>query len=643
MASFASPSPPSSPSYAMPRRNWARKCERYCCRIFAYFPLSIVYGLTTWAVWVTWRIGVHSPETPSHYYWTSLLAWLLYAMLNWSYTTAVFTDPGSPIDGPKGGGGGYSSLPTTEQQATPHTSFTVKANGELRYCKKCQTKKPDRAHHCSTCKRCVLKMDHHCPWLAACVGMRNYKPFLLFLVYLSLFCWACFANSGGWCWNQFTNDDYMDSFLPINYIILAVIAGIVGLVITGFTAWHIHLATRNLTTIESLEKTRYLSPLRKSFQHFTASSQRNYVDDPHSRPSIGDQLLEIHANALPGVTRPEEGEDQRAVSPAQQSLHRNWVSLEAARERDRYNDYLDELDSEKLPNAFDLGWRRNLTHVLGPVPYLWALPICNTTGDGWYWEASPAWIDARKRIADERYAQMQRQKARERAAGWGMESPPGSPGAPGVPPSPPVITRTHLTANAHAADPLNQNHSPGSSSPPHPSTAWHNRPLAAAGRNTRFLTTSSGVAAVPREGRRSPNKADQILGRAPGLYSDGGGDEGGAGVQMQEMRRRRYDDVYGDLDDDEEEYEEYDDEHEVKEGPPLAAPPAGGVTGNGGAPASASIQTQTSNWNDVPDDMVARRPATTTSSAKQKSQQPWRGPRARRKEADDEWDDWGPS
>ena len=29
-------------------------------------------------------------------------------------------------------------------------------------CKKCQMPKPPRAHHCSICRRCVLKMDHHC-------------------------------------------------------------------------------------------------------------------------------------------------------------------------------------------------------------------------------------------------------------------------------------------------------------------------------------------------------------------------------------------------------------------------------------------------------------------------------------------------
>ena len=33
--------------------------------------------------------------------------------------------------------------------------------GKPRFCTHCSTYKPPRAHHCSVCKKCVLKMDHH--------------------------------------------------------------------------------------------------------------------------------------------------------------------------------------------------------------------------------------------------------------------------------------------------------------------------------------------------------------------------------------------------------------------------------------------------------------------------------------------------
>jgi hypothetical protein len=53
-----------------------------------------------------------------------------------------------------------------------------------RFCAKCNRIKPMRSHHCSICRKCVLKMDHHCPWVNNCIGWRNMRHFLLFLVYL---------------------------------------------------------------------------------------------------------------------------------------------------------------------------------------------------------------------------------------------------------------------------------------------------------------------------------------------------------------------------------------------------------------------------------------------------------------------------
>lgn len=192
-----------------------------------------------------------------------------------------------------------------------------------------------------------------------------------------------------------------ETFTPINYVLLCTISGIIGLVLMGFTGWHLSLACRNQTTIECLEKTRYLSPLRKSIRKYQNGIQGQ---------SYGRQLAEIHANAIPGATRDEEGEEMLSTrntdrSPAQKALHRNYNDMERSRERERYEDYLDEQDSEKLPNAFDLGWRTNLRHLFGEKPLLWFLPVCNSVGDGWYWEPSQKWLEACEDLKRRREAQ----------------------------------------------------------------------------------------------------------------------------------------------------------------------------------------------------------------------------------------------
>ncbi|KAK0410189.1 hypothetical protein QR680_004998 [Steinernema hermaphroditum] len=61
----------------------------------------------------------------------------------------------------------------------------LKDTTDLPLCRVCENHKPPRAHHCSVCGVCVLKMDHHCVWLNQCIGARNHRYFVQFLGYLS--------------------------------------------------------------------------------------------------------------------------------------------------------------------------------------------------------------------------------------------------------------------------------------------------------------------------------------------------------------------------------------------------------------------------------------------------------------------------
>jgi len=54
---------------------------------------------------------------------------------------------------------------------------------KVKYCIQCDHFKPQRCHHCSVCNKCILLMDHHCPFIANCVGFKNHKYFLSYVMY----------------------------------------------------------------------------------------------------------------------------------------------------------------------------------------------------------------------------------------------------------------------------------------------------------------------------------------------------------------------------------------------------------------------------------------------------------------------------
>lgn len=108
--------------------------------------------------------------SPRHFLGTAVMLFFAANTLH-AYWKASWTPPGSP--------------PT---EADP-SKLRKLPNGELEvpgHCSKCDAWKPERAHHCSTLGRCVLKMDHYCPWVNNCVGHDNYRYFYLFLLHAVL-------------------------------------------------------------------------------------------------------------------------------------------------------------------------------------------------------------------------------------------------------------------------------------------------------------------------------------------------------------------------------------------------------------------------------------------------------------------------
>uniref|UniRef100_H3GTM4 Palmitoyltransferase n=1 Tax=Phytophthora ramorum TaxID=164328 RepID=H3GTM4_PHYRM len=162
-----------------------------CCEWRAPRPLRyvlpcmivgvILYLYSSFVVFNHARVLESGAET-----WELLLFHVMTFLLCWSLTqTLLSTDsflPRRTLSKEK-------MVELKLQQTEPADSLVeCKMNGAVRTCRKCRALKPDRTHHCSTCKRCVLKMDHHCVYINKCIGYFNYKHFVLFLGWSAATC-----------------------------------------------------------------------------------------------------------------------------------------------------------------------------------------------------------------------------------------------------------------------------------------------------------------------------------------------------------------------------------------------------------------------------------------------------------------------
>ncbi|XP_056648296.1 palmitoyltransferase ZDHHC20-B-like [Diorhabda sublineata] len=137
--------------------------------------------------------------------------------------------------------------------------LTRTGRGNLRYCGHEFQFKPDRAHHCSQCSMCILKMDHHCQWLNTCICLTNQKGFILTMVYTFFVCFFYVCSS----FNRFvifwTGDkqDRTHHFYPLvtGFILALTLIPITAI----FSMFHIGLIVQNKTLIEDVRPPNFLS------------------------------------------------------------------------------------------------------------------------------------------------------------------------------------------------------------------------------------------------------------------------------------------------------------------------------------------------------------------------------------------------
>ncbi|KAK1932903.1 DHHC zinc finger domain containing protein [Babesia divergens] len=189
------------------------------------------------------HLGVLSNKTAATLFFTHVLC----ALFLVNYILCASVDPGRIPAAPE-----WSICGNDDKTSLPTLCETKKCGGR-RVCKWCYQYKPDRAHHCRVCGRCVLKMDHHCPWVHNCIGWGNHKYFFLCLFYAAvLSCVIAIVSL------PTVKHAMRSPLVPFNELMMMLVGEVLSIfyciICTLFLCFHIWLMCEAFTTIEFCEK-----------------------------------------------------------------------------------------------------------------------------------------------------------------------------------------------------------------------------------------------------------------------------------------------------------------------------------------------------------------------------------------------------
>ncbi|KAF9930101.1 hypothetical protein FBU30_000851 [Linnemannia zychae] len=193
--------------------------------------------------------------------WSLYLVWGILA----NYYYAVTTPPGSVLDGL-----------AAENEGTHFQDVLMEMESFTEFpptCKRCHLPKPERTHHCSVCKKCILKYDHHCPWIHNCVGHFNHRYFLMFLTYLTIACIYFIYMGIGPFMLLIEIEEYTTAWpyrMPQGLVAFSeVLACAIGLAVGGMACWHWYLTLTAQTTLEQYNNSYIKGICKKKGDRFS--------------------------------------------------------------------------------------------------------------------------------------------------------------------------------------------------------------------------------------------------------------------------------------------------------------------------------------------------------------------------------------
>lgn len=241
-----------------PRKN--KFCKNPIIQSLKWIPVIFIIFFITWTyyTYVIQLCILTVKSIPKRATYLTIYHTILFFLL-WTYWQTVLTKPGavpSQFILPESVYDRLVHADSEEMQRQileqfcydlPNLNRTI--NGSVRYCDKCCHIKPDRAHHCSVCAQCILKMDHHCPWINNCISFTNYKYFMLFTGYSLTYALYVVGTSAQYFVAYWQGD--FEGSGRFSIVLLCFIGCMFTISLISLFGYHCFLLSKNRTTLEA--------------------------------------------------------------------------------------------------------------------------------------------------------------------------------------------------------------------------------------------------------------------------------------------------------------------------------------------------------------------------------------------------------
>ncbi|AET39193.1 palmitoyltransferase PFA5 Ecym_4114 [Eremothecium cymbalariae DBVPG len=161
----------------------------------------------------------------------------------------------------------------------PPDIYQCDPQGYPMWCSTCQSLKIERSHHSELLKYCVPRFDHYCVWLGTVIGRKNYKLFMQYVMYFTIYLVTASLTIALFMKRIVDYNKEHDLTLNLNIIVLFILVLAFAFFVTPLFAVFSFYMSCNRTSLDIIQKKAIKRHRKAYFCVYNPEDRYRYVVD----------------------------------------------------------------------------------------------------------------------------------------------------------------------------------------------------------------------------------------------------------------------------------------------------------------------------------------------------------------------------